>query len=160
SRRSWTTRSRRPPCSSTCSRSSTLPPDGPGRAAEPCPDRAPRRGTWKGWRIMPCLPEETHSGPLLIKFSSSDAGAREIAGCGTTNPYWLSPSLFLGGGAVNPTTADVGAANEVHVRVDNISTQAVQDVNVQVWVCDYTMGVSPASGRPSAGGSNPMTGFI
>jgi len=108
---------------------------------------------------MPCNPEDTKSGKLAIKFSAGDTGKRPIEPC---TDYWVSPNIRLdhaGDMTVDEATARVGHPNTVMVRVSNISNQAIEDVNVQAWVCDYTVGVSPSSGLASAGGSTPMTGF-
>ena len=105
---------------------------------------------------MACSREETKSGNLVIRYNASDTGMRPINPC---TGYWLSPDLWLEGG-IDSTTAKVGVPNTVKVRVMNISPAPIQSVNVRVWVCDYTLGVSPASGIPSAGGNTPMTGFV
>jgi hypothetical protein len=105
---------------------------------------------------MPCSDAETKSGKLVIRYNNADTGARPIDPC--TN-FWLSPDMWLEGG-VDAATAKVGVPNTVKVRVTNNSTAPITSVNVQVWVCNYTLGISPSSGIPSAGGANPMTGFV
>jgi hypothetical protein len=109
---------------------------------------------------MPCTPADlANTGVLLIRDQAGDTGARPFAD-GDSEVYWVSPSIALSGG-VDPGTAKVGAPNTVSVTVTNISGQAVQDINVEAWVCDFTMGVTPAS---SIASSNPggalMTGFF
>src|SRR3990172_6855273 len=105
---------------------------------------------------MTCSESEISSGALLIRYTDPDDGTRPIDPC---TGYWGSPDIWLQGG-FDITTAQVGVANTVKVRVKNISAAAMNDVNVQVWVCDFTLGVSPASGIASAGGSSPLTGFV
>lgn len=83
---------------------------------------------------MPCSPDQTKSGKLVIRDSLSDTGERPIETC--TN-YWLSPDIWLEGG-IDSATAKVGVPNTVKVRVMNISNAPVTSVNVQVWVCDFT----------------------
>jgi hypothetical protein len=100
---------------------------------------------------MPCSEEETKSGQLYIRYKAADTGNRPIDPC---TGYWLSPDIWLDGG-VDATTARVGAVNTVKVRVANKSSQPISSVNVQVWVCDFTLGVSPASAI-----APEMTGFV
>ena len=109
---------------------------------------------------MPCTPADlAHTGVLLIADQAGDTGARPFAD-GDSEVYWTSPSITLSGG-VDPGTAKVNAPNTVSVTVKNISAQAVQDINVEAWVCDFTMGVDPASALASANpGGAPMTGFF
>lgn len=108
---------------------------------------------------MACTGANTFSGPLVIRYKTSDNGTRPIVPCDSTNPYWGSPDIWLVGG-VDPGTAKVGTANTVVVQVTNISGETVQDVSVQAWVCDFTVGIGPASGLASAGGANPLTGYV
>jgi hypothetical protein len=108
---------------------------------------------------MACDQSNTQSGPLVIRYKNGDNGTRPISPCDGTNPYWLSPDLWLSGG-IDAATAKVGVQNTVNVRVTNISGQAVNDVNVQAWVCDFTAGIGPSSGLASAGGATPLTGFV
>jgi hypothetical protein len=105
---------------------------------------------------MPCSEADTKSGNLVIRYNNADTGTRPIDPC---TGYWLSPDLWLEGG-VDTSTAKVGVANTVKVRVTNNSNAPISSVNVQVWVCNFTLGISPASGIASAGGANPMTGFV
>lgn len=105
---------------------------------------------------MACIESDIHSGDLLIKTTTSDTGERPLVPC---TDYWRSPSVWLDGG-VDQATAKVGVPNTINVRVHNISANDIADVNVEAWVCDYTVGVGPSGGIPSAGGSLPMTGFI
>jgi hypothetical protein len=109
---------------------------------------------------MPCSPADlANTGVLLIPDQAGDTGARPFAD-GDNEVYYLSPSIVLSGG-VDAGTAKVGAPNTVSVTVKNISGQALQDVNVEAWVCDFTMGVDPASALASSNpGGAPMTGFF
>lgn len=104
---------------------------------------------------MPCTEETIKSGSLVIRYSEEDIGDRPINPC---NNYWLSPDIWLEGG-FDATRAQVGVENRVKVRIKNNSENAINHVNVQVWVCDFTAGVSPNSGLASAGGDLPMTGY-
>ena len=104
---------------------------------------------------MPCTEETIKSGSLVIRYSEEDMGSRPINPC---NNYWISGDIWLEGGH-SQTQAKVGVENTVKVLVKNISQNAINDVNVQVWVCDFTAGVSPNSGLASAGGNSPMTGY-
>jgi hypothetical protein len=95
----------------------------------------------------------------LIRDQAGDTGARPFAD-GDSEVYYVSPSIALSGG-IDAGTAKVGAPNTVSVTVANISGQALQDINVEAWVCDFTMGVDPASAIASANpGGAPMTGFF
>lgn len=106
---------------------------------------------------MPC--NEVVHGALLIKDSPTDAGTRPFAD-GDSEPYWNSPSIRLVGG-VDDGTAKVGAQNTIVVTVANISQNPLSDVSVEVWVCDFTMGVSPASSLTSSNpGGQALTGFF
>lgn len=108
---------------------------------------------------MPCAPADIKSGKLLIKDQATDTGVRPFAD-GDNEPYYLSPSINLVGG-VDQGTAKVGAANTIDVTVKNISTDAISDITIEVWVCDFTMGVSPASSLNSANpGGAPLIGFF
>ena len=98
-----------------------------------------------------------NTGVLLIRDQAGDTGMRPFAD-GDNEVYWGSPSIALSGG-VDPGTAKVGALNTVSVTVTNISGQQLQQgINVEAWVCDFTMGVDPASALPSTGGA--MTGYF
>ena len=110
---------------------------------------------------MPCAPQDVKSGGLLIRDSGADTGARPFAN-GDNEPYWNSPSinLFINGANQNGL-AKVGAQNAVVVTVTNISQAPLSDVSVEVWVCDFTMGVSPSTSLNSSNpGGAPMTGFF
>jgi hypothetical protein len=101
---------------------------------------------------MPCAEGETKSGKLLIRRDGADAGARPIDPC--TN-FWSSPDLFVQGGPSN-TQAQQGVAHTIKARVKNISTSAVEDVNVEAWVCDFTAGPLPTGQLTPPG---RVTGF-
>lgn len=88
---------------------------------------------------MACAEEDIKSGKLLIRRDGSDVGNRPIEPC--TN-YWSSPDLFLQGGPSN-TQAQAGVDHRIKVRVKNIHSSAVEDVNVEAWVCDFTAGPLP-----------------
>jgi hypothetical protein len=88
---------------------------------------------------MPCAEGDIKSGKLLMRRDGADTGARPIDPC--TN-FWSSPDLFVSGGTSN-TQAQQGVVHTIRARVKNISTQAVEDVNVEAWVCDYTAGPLP-----------------
>lgn len=50
--------------------------------------------------------------------------------------------------------------NQIQVKVFNATNQEIRNVNVEAWVCDFTMGVTFASSLPSANPAQaPMTGF-
>jgi hypothetical protein len=93
---------------------------------------------------------------LFIKYHSGDTGARPIPNCGAQPPWpWLSPSIWMtdANGAPLPK-AKVGKACKINVRVDTkeASFPAVSPrVRVQVWACDYTLGVGPQSVRQYTG---------
>jgi hypothetical protein len=88
-------------------------------------------------------------GSLFIKYRQDDTGIRPIKPCAD---FWVSPSLWLTGG-LDATTAKVGVVNTIHAVVDNM-TDAPQKtgVRVQVWVCNFTIGVGPAAVTPSSPG--------
>jgi hypothetical protein len=88
-------------------------------------------------------------GSLFIKYQSGDAGVRPINPC---TGFWVSPSLWLTGG-IDATTAQVGVVNTIHAVVDNMASgQEKTGVRVQVWVCDFTIGVGPAAVTASSPG--------
>lgn len=105
---------------------------------------------------MACNQGETHSGALAIKYSATDSGTRPIEPC---TGFWSGPNIWLEGG-VDLATAKVGVPNTVRVRVHNITAAPIADVNVEAWVCNFTAGVGPSGGIPSAGGTLPLTGFV
>jgi hypothetical protein len=93
---------------------------------------------------------------LFIKYHSGDTGGRPIPNCGTQPPWpWLSPSITITHPNGAPLDkAKVGSACKINVQVDtkeapfpNVSPH----VKVQVWACDYTLGVGPQSVRQYAG---------
>ncbi|HEY2595594.1 MAG TPA: hypothetical protein VGK33_17010, partial [Chloroflexota bacterium] len=85
---------------------------------------------------------------------------------GDNEPYWESPSIDVftkpGANYVEQNgLATVGIPTYVGVTVTNISQSPLNDVNIEVWVCDFTMGVSPASSLTSSNpGGAPMTGYF
>jgi hypothetical protein len=107
---------------------------------------------------MPC--SEVVQGPLLLKDSATDSGTRPFAD-GDNEPYWNSPSIRLVGG-VDDGTAKVGAANTIVITVTNMSqSTTLNNINIEAWVCNFTMGVSPASSLASSNpNGDPMTGFF
>jgi hypothetical protein len=108
---------------------------------------------------MPCTQNETQKG-LAIPWSASDDGTRPLGKCDGTIPYWTNPNIWLD--HPSAPSADNGTAvenqvNSVRVKVYNLSGSDINDVNVEAWVCDFTMGVDPASAlNPPA----EMTGYI
>ena len=108
---------------------------------------------------MPCQPSDLqYNGTLLIGDSTSDNGTRPFSD-GDNEPYWNSPFVFLSGGP-GLGTYKAGTTCTVNVTVKNISQQPLININVETWVCNFTMGVTPASSLASSNpGSAPMTGF-
>jgi len=110
---------------------------------------------------MACQQNEIKSGPLYVKYNAADGGSRAIEPC---TGFWSSPDVWIEGG-VDAGTARVGVPNTIKVRVRALPSlpggaSAVENVNVQVWVSDFTLGVGPNSGLPSAGGAVGLTGYI
>src|SRR4051794_5134152 len=88
-------------------------------------------------------------GSLFIKFRANDTGTRPINPC---TGFWESPSLWLTGG-FDASTAKVDVVNTIHAVVDNMASgQEKTGVRVQVWVCNYTIGVGPGGVTPSSPG--------
>ncbi len=105
---------------------------------------------------MPCSEADTHSKRLTLRDSTADDGTRPLAD-GTA--YWESPDLFINGG-IDPGTAKVGADNHIMANVHNETQAPISNINLEVWVCDYTMGINPSSALASSNpGGAPMTGF-
>ena len=107
---------------------------------------------------MPC--NNVLSGPLLIRYNGTDNGTRPITPCDASNPYWISPSLWLDHPAdttIDEATTKVGVATTLKVLVHNIGAQPVNNVSVEAFVCDFTAGVSPAS---AIAGTGKFTGFV
>jgi hypothetical protein len=76
------------------------------------------------------------------------------------NNWWLSPDVYLDNGSIDAGTAQEAVKCRVNVKVHNLSTQPINNVTAQAWVCDFTAGVGPSSGRPSFGGTGGMSAFI
>ncbi len=107
---------------------------------------------------MPCV--NVSSGPLVIKYKSSDTGTRPIDPCGGPNPFWVSPSLWLehpSDSTIDEATTKVNVATTLKVLVHNMGAQPVSNVNVEAYISDFTAGVSPASAIP---GTGKFTGFV
>lgn len=105
---------------------------------------------------------------LFIKWSTAnpnDTGARPIPGCGQPNgpPVWANASIWMSNPNTNATLnqAGVGQQTKINVVVTNKGEMTFSSpdqfgtfLTVQVWVCNYTLGVGPGAGaRPSAGGT-------
>lgn len=105
---------------------------------------------------MPCSEADTHSKQLTLRDSTTDDGTRPLAD-GTA--YWESPDLFINGG-IDPGTAKVGADNHLMANVHNETQAPISNINLELWVCDFTMGINPSSALASSNpGGAPMTGF-
>ena len=104
---------------------------------------------------MPCTPAETKPG-LAVLMSASDTGTRPIPD-GTA--YWTNENIWIAhphAPSADEYTAAVGTENTINVRVSNLTGAPIENVNVEAWVCDFTMGMSPATALPNPGA---MTGF-
>src|SRR5579862_4090152 len=103
---------------------------------------------------MPCNPADIKSKQLTIRWSDGSGGSPADDG---TRPlpdntaYYESPDLKLSGG-VDEGTAKVGVPNTVWAHVTNNGAEAVTGVNIEVWVCNFVLGINPASALAS---SNP-----
>jgi hypothetical protein len=111
---------------------------------------------------MPCNPEEVKSKRLTIRWSAGGGGGAADDG---TRPlpdntaYWESPDLYLSGGK-DQSTAEVGVPNTVWARVFNFGSEAVTGVNIEAWVCNFVLGVNPASSLASSNpGGAAMTAY-
>lgn len=107
---------------------------------------------------MPCV--NTISGPLVIRYKSTDNGTRPIAPCDASNPYWISPDIWLehpSDNTIDEATTKVGVVTTLKVLVHNVGAQPVNNVNVEAFICDFTAGVSPAS---AITGTGKFTGFV
>jgi hypothetical protein len=122
---------------------------------------------------MACTESQIKSGKLVIPqdgfgtLPPNDTGARPLVPCGA---YWFNPNMWLE--TNNPplssgvTTglqtwvAQEGVPCYAAVQVLNPTGSDIGPVHIEVWVCNYTMGVSPSTGLVSAGAPKPMTGSI
>ncbi|MEZ4861774.1 MAG: hypothetical protein R3C14_10715 [Caldilineaceae bacterium] len=107
---------------------------------------------------MPCV--NTISGPLVIRYKSTDDGTRPINPCDATNPFWVSPDIWLvhpSDNTIDEATTKVGVVTTLKVLVHNVSGAAINNVNVEAFICDFTAGVSPAS---AITGTGKFTGFV
>lgn len=107
---------------------------------------------------MPCV--NTISGPLVIRYKGGDNGSRPITPCDATNPYWGSPSLWLEhptDTTIDEATTKVGVDTKLKVLVHNMGAQPASNVNVEAYVCNFTLGVSPGS---AIVGTTKFTGFV
>jgi hypothetical protein len=99
---------------------------------------------------------------LYIKYHAQDAGVRPIPSCGQNPPWpWLATSISMtdvNGNVLNK--AKVGEACKICVRVDSKESTypTFPRPKVQVWVCDFTLGVGPGSVR-QYNGSIPEAGI-
>jgi len=109
---------------------------------------------------MVCTDQEKQKG-LAILYSPSDDGTRPVA-CDGSVPWWTNQHIELIH-ATNPTdvsTAYVGQGNTIDVLVNNLTAATIENVNVEAWVCNFTLGVGPASSLPPPGtGPGKLTGF-
>jgi hypothetical protein len=91
---------------------------------------------------------------LFIQYQSADTGGA-IVPC---SDYWLSPSIWLSGDAVDASTARADAAgsreNLINVRVHSTSPNE-KTVQVQVWPCNYLIAAAPGGKLPGV----PLSGF-
>jgi hypothetical protein len=111
---------------------------------------------------MACNPSNTFSGPLVIKYYAGDTGGRPISPCDGTNPNnppYLNPNIWLEGG-IDAGTAKVGVVNTVKARVTNVGAPTLSDIQVEFFVCNFTLGINAASALASSNpGGAPLTGF-
>jgi hypothetical protein len=91
-----------------------------------------------------CNAENTVKGHLLIRRNTSDtAAARPITPC---TDFWTSPDIWLDpGDGSKQTSASEGQKVAVMVRVtnsgaENQTPKSISDINVEAWVCNYTLG--------------------
>lgn len=110
---------------------------------------------------LPCTEEQIGMKHLTFRFSQADDGTRPVP---TGERTSRSPDIWLDHGGdttVDAYTANAapGAVNVIMVRVHNFSDEPLGDINVEAWVCDYTMGFGPSAQIASAG-PLPRTGFF
>jgi hypothetical protein len=98
--------------------------------------------------------------------SDTDNGTRPIPNCGAGPNYpWMSSSIGFVDTAGNPLPSylpRLGQPCRIFVRVDSKETVYPPQpprVKVQIWVCDFTLGVGPASVRQYTGGSFDQAGM-
>jgi hypothetical protein len=72
-----------------------------------------------------------------------------------TTVYWSSPALRIG---TSGGEAVVGVVNPIVADVWNNSQADVENIRVQVYVCNYATGISPSSALPSA--TTALTGSV
>jgi len=115
---------------------------------------------------MPCQPAEIKNGKLLIGYTAGDTATTPVSRpLPDGTPYWENPNIRLLNGIDDGTArVDPNPANTpsqfIEVTVANMSSAPVQDVKIEVWVCDFTMGVTPSSSLASSNpGGLPMEGF-
>lgn len=88
---------------------------------------------------MACIGDPV-SGDLMIRTLDGDSGSREIKPCGN---FWSSPDLYLVGDRVSRTEVRVGGTVQVAALVTNLRREAIDSIEVEAWVCDYTAGHLP-----------------
>jgi hypothetical protein len=112
---------------------------------------------------------------LFIKIDNNDNGSRPLNPCGPPNYYWDSQAVWLTdptNASITKTKAKVGEKVRVNVRITNKSAQQTEgdtavafpdqdgfgnQVKVQIWVCNYGVGVGPQGAIASAGGAAGLT---
>src|SRR5947209_14378940 len=108
------------------------------------------------------------SGSLYVKFSATDTGARPIVPCGAPNIVWENQSLWLSDPSNGSTLAGAKVGKQVNINatVSSESATFTPDQNsgffvqVQIWVCDFTLAIGPKGGVASAGGSRGLLGLV
>jgi hypothetical protein len=104
---------------------------------------------------MACAEGTLKSGPLYLSRLPGEGPQRPIEPC--TN-FWTCDDIKLGNGQYAAPIADDGTVvpNDIKVTVRNGGAQPVTNVYVQVWICDYNVGIGPAGGIASAGGKSGL----
>jgi len=104
---------------------------------------------------MACAEGTVKSGPLYLSRLPGEGMQRPIEPC--TN-FWTCNDIKLGNGEYDApaTDDDTVRKNEIKVTVRNGGTEPVTNVTLQVWVCDYNVGIGPAGGIDSAGGAGGL----
>lgn len=104
---------------------------------------------------MACSQATIKSGPLYLRRLPNENQQRPIDPC---TDFWRCPDIgFTNGIDAGTARGPVSAAappvpNTIKVTVRNASANPIDDVEVQVWVCDFGVGIGPAGARASAGG--------